>query len=137
MKKSMLFPTVLYMISVFIYFSCNQKEKCEDIEYFDGSGSENAIARIRSLPFRIIDSVDNPGGGSVRKAYYYSCDGNKGYFIFIVPTGYENFNQGVPKKLWEEFKQSKSKDTFYYDNFFQKYSPKIKMRELLIDTVLN
>jgi hypothetical protein len=130
MKNSLLFQMVLFILSMLIYVSCNQK-KCEEIKYFELN--EDAPAKIRALFFRLIDSVDNPGGTLVSKAYFYSCDGNSGYFVYRMREGNEEFNQGVPWTLWEEFKGSNSKDEFYESKLFQNYSP--KRRGIELDTL--
>jgi hypothetical protein len=120
--------TITYQIllfSIIFYASCNTK-KCNSLqEYF--SSEEDGLTQIKSTRFRLSDSTNNPAGSWLTSAYYYSCDGKIGFFVYKLKSNSENFNPGVPITVWNEFKNTSAKDSFYKENIGPKYLRKVKI----------
>ncbi|NOT52570.1 MAG: hypothetical protein HOP10_14995 [Chitinophagaceae bacterium] len=86
------------------------------------SSYQEAINRIRSSSFKMIDSILVPEGNVMKSAAYYSCDKQSGYFFYRRKGGSEYFLSQVPIKLWQSFKKSDFKDDFFDNSIKDKYT---------------
>ncbi|MFA0964127.1 hypothetical protein AB9P05_20125 [Roseivirga sp. BDSF3-8] len=74
-----------------------------------------AIQTLQDTEFTFEQSLETLQVFGVKKATYYSCDGNLGYLV--VNTYRRNYlYENVPRELWENFKNAYSIDGFFTKN---------------------
>lgn len=117
-KIRLLFSTVL-TLSLFT-ISCSQKEGCEQLskqfETYD-----KAVNKIKSTRFKIEESANTSKSSWVKNASYYSCDGQKGFFI-LETSKKEYLFSDLPYEVWKDFKDAESCGSFYNENIRGKYN---------------
>ena len=124
MDASILLRKVLF-VGIILVASC-KNHKCDSLpEYF--SSEEDGLSKIKSTKFKMMDSIDNPSGSWLMAAHYYSCDGKIGYLVYRLKGISENYNPEVPIGIWNEFKSSSNKETFYNERISQKYLRKVQL----------
>lgn len=109
--------------------SCKKKTNCNNIPT-EFSSYEEAITTIRERTFRLKDSIDIPEGKIIKYAWYYSCDGTKGYLFRRHSGGAEYFVSNVPINIWQELKKNDSKEMYFDSNISGKYSSVTLIREI-------
>ncbi len=77
-----------------------------------------AINLVKSSEFKFTEFANTSNSSWITSAKYYSCDGNSGYFIYTTNRGYEYIHKGVPKPIWDGFKNASSKGS-YYDRYIK------------------
>lgn len=84
------------------------------------SSYNDAEKIIKKADFKIEEKVNTSKSSWVRGAQYYSCDGITGFFI--LKTNNENYlHSGLPVKIWEGFKNSKSFGRYYNEKIKNRY----------------
>lgn len=75
--KIFFFITLSLLVSI---TSCSQKKDCDQIakqfETYD-----KAVEQIKSINFKIQETLNTSKSSWIKNASYYSCDGITGYFI--------------------------------------------------------
>lgn len=71
-----------------------------------------AIKMIKNAKFNVIDNVNTDRSSFIRGASYYSCDNNYGFLIVGIGNR-QYLYDGVPRSVWQQFKQSNSFGSFY------------------------
>jgi hypothetical protein len=71
-----------------------------------------ACLLVRSSSFKLHESVNTSKSSWIRGADFYSCDGKNGFMIITTERG-EYIHQGVPIKIWNEFKEAGSLGSYY------------------------
>jgi hypothetical protein len=111
----------ILFVNSFFFFSCSNYS-CEKIpKKFESYKA--AIEKIKRHSFCYSDSLKFFNGTYNDSASYYSCDGEKGFFIyqFNPPTDYEIVLVEVPLSVWIDFKKQSDKDSFVRENVIRKY----------------
>lgn len=85
--------------------------KCSDLPNSFSSYSQ-AITTIQNTEFKISESLTTSKSSWIRRADYYSCDGQSGFFI-IVTDAKSYIHANMPIALWLHFKQANSFGSFY------------------------
>lgn len=88
-------------------------DDCDNLGSF--SSYEDAIEKVKSHDFKISESVDTDKSSWVKGAWFYSCDGETGYFI-IETDKREYIHSKVPVDAWEGFKSAESFGDYYNSN---------------------
>ena len=98
----------------------NQPQSISE-QFQDASVSvSEMLVLVKQTAFKISEVVDTDKSSWIDSASYYSCDGNKGYFI--LSTSKRNYiYRDVPLNLWEQFKQASSYGRFYNSNIKGRY----------------
>lgn len=79
----------------------------------DFSNYEEAIEYVRSNPVFNLDKVDTSKSSWIRGAEYcYQNGSDYGYAIFNLQEK-EYIHKGVPKEVWEDFKDAESFGSYY------------------------
>lgn len=71
-----------------------------------------ALLLIKSTDFEFTDSADTRKSDWIYGAEYYSCDGETGYFL-ITTAKKTYIHQGMPIRVWYEFKNAQSLGSYY------------------------
>lgn len=116
---------IVFIIST---VSCKSR-KCQNIPT-EFTSYENAKKEIKSRVFNFADSVRIENGTVLKSATYLSCDGKSGYFFHTRINGGEYFVSDVPVRIWENFKSSCQKDTFFTNLIEKRYSSIELLNEL-------
>lgn len=111
--------SVIVVLSLFA-ISCSQKDGCEKLstqfETYD-----KAVDKIKSTHFKIEESANASKSSWIKNASYYSCDGQKGFFI-LETSKKEYLFSDLPYKVWKDFKAAESFGSFYNENIRDKYN---------------
>jgi hypothetical protein len=118
MKIRLLFSFVVILFSFTI--SCLQKESCEQL-YTQFESYDKAVNKIKSTHFKIEESANTSKSSWIKNASYYSCDGQKGFFILETSKKQYLFSD-LPYEVWKDFKVAESFGTFYNENIRDKYN---------------
>jgi len=81
---------------------------------------KEAMSKIKTATFTLIDRVNTSKSSWVRGASYYSCDKKTGYFIILTDKE-EYIHEGVPINIWRGFKSANSFGTFYNENIRNRF----------------
>lgn len=107
-----------FLIFGLFLISCNS-QNCKELE--DNFISyEQAKKSIESTSFTFTDKCDTSKSSWILEAKYYSCDKLNGYF-FIRTKKKTYIHKGLPKELWNEFKNTDSFGRFYNTKIKGKY----------------
>ncbi len=91
---------------------------------------EGAIQRVKNCTFRFKDEIKISDSSSawvpdmfswITSANYYSCDGKNGFFIYNTSRGTTYIRQGVPLEVWNGFKNTFSKGSYFNRYIKEKY----------------
>ncbi|MCF8426090.1 MAG: KTSC domain-containing protein [Bacteroidia bacterium] len=79
-----------------------------------------ALKEVRKADFKINDWQNTSSSSWIRGAYFYSCDGLKGYLI--IESDNKNYiHANVPLNVWRQFKLANSFGSFYANNIRGRY----------------
>ncbi len=79
---------------------------------------------VLSSNFKLTDEADVSDSSWITSAKYFSCDGFFGFFV--IETGNRTYiHQDIPYGVWEKFKNSVSKGSFYSRNIRGNYRLKL------------
>jgi hypothetical protein len=109
---------ILLILNIFTLTSINA-QNCKNIPTHFNSYAQ-AISRVKDASFKIKEEVNTSKSSWIRSASYYSCDGNTGYFIYSTDKQ-EYIHEGVPIKIWRDFKNADSFGSFYDRNIKHRY----------------
>lgn len=91
------------------------------------SSYSEAISSVRGMSFSYTDAMDEGKSSWISAANYYSCDGSTGYMIIKTDGGAgEYIHDGVPKRVWKEFKKAESSGSYYNENIKGEYKLNLK-----------
>jgi hypothetical protein len=110
---------LLFILIASISFSCHS-QNCVTLPNSYKSYNE-AIARVESSSFKFSESANTSKSSWIRKAHYYSCDGETGYFI-IQENDKTYIHANVPISIWKDFKNAVSFGS-YYDHYIRHKFP--------------
>ncbi len=111
----------ILILSCSLFFSaCSQKTNCELLPK-QFSSYQEASKKIKSSSFKVNEKLNTAKSSWISSASYYSCDGEKGYFIFVA-KGKEYIHIGVPYAVWGQFKNAESFGSFYNKNLKHKFT---------------
>jgi hypothetical protein len=96
-------------IALLLITSCG--ENCAELPNVFSDYKE-AIEKVESSNFALIDKTDCSESSWIQTASFYSCDKNVGFLIYSTDSK-KYIHCDVPIHLWEGFKVAKSKGTFY------------------------
>lgn len=99
---------IILLFSILI--SCYQTD-CEHLPASYKSYDE-ATSLIRKANFTLSEKINTPKSSWIRSVEFYSCDGKTGYFILVTDSEDYLF-QGMPKEVWEGFKNAESFGSYY------------------------
>ena len=102
----------ILLLSILMLGLKSTGQDCKNISQHFSSYKE-AVKEIKSAKFKVKEDADVSESLWIRSATYYSCDGQKGYFIYTTNKGYEYVHKNVPISLWEGFKNASSKGSYY------------------------
>jgi len=108
--------SLLFLLLPFFVFA---QTNCESIPSRFSSYNQ-AITSVRSAKFRISESVNTSSSSVITSANFYSCDAEKGFLIIGI-NNRPYIHTGIPKKLWQAFKQASSFGSFYNTYIRNKY----------------
>jgi hypothetical protein len=86
---------------------------------------EQAKSKVKHTHFKYSDRINTTKSSWIRGASYYSCDGLSGYLI-IQTNRNDYIHQGVPIKIWSEFKNAASFGSFYNSQIKNRYKLQLK-----------
>lgn len=110
-----------YLLSCFIALSsisCNS-QNCSELKNVFSSYQE-ANELIKKTEFTFFDECNTSKSSWILNAEYYSCDERTGYFL-IKTKSKIYIHKDLPKKLWNEFKNTESFGKFYNAEIKGKY----------------
>lgn len=81
---------------------------------------DDAMGKIRSASFRIVEEQNTAESSWVRGAEFYSCDGATGYFI-LRTDDQDYIHADVPVAVWQGFKEASSFGSYYTGNVKRRY----------------
>ena len=120
MKKILLLLITLSTLCI----SCNSNS-CKDLPLkFESYNQAHDL--VTSTRFNFHESKSNFSSSWVDKIEFYSCDNNKGFFLYYTKKGKEYLHQDVPIKLWKDLKATNSKGRFIRSNLKGRYRLKLK-----------
>ncbi len=79
-----------------------------------------AVNKIKTTKFKIIESVNTSKSSWIRGGEFYSCDGITGFFILKTDKQLYLYSE-MPFKVWQGFKNSESFGSYYNYNIKHKY----------------
>lgn len=109
---------LLFILMACISFSCHS-QNCGTLPNSYKSYNE-AIVTVENSSFKISESVNTSKSSWIRKAHYYSCDGQTGYFI-IQENDKTYIHANVPIDVWQGFKNADSFGSYYDHNIRGRY----------------
>ncbi len=115
------FSTIALIIVIAL--SCNSQDCSKLPETF--RSYTQAISLVKSSTFKIKEGANTSDSSWITSAKYYSCDGITGYFIYTTIKNREYIHKGIPVNVWEDFKNSSSKGSFYDYNIKNRYPLKL------------
>lgn len=110
----------IQIVCVVLIVSCRVSDDCDKIPTCFPSYPE-AIKIIKSHHFETYDSLPDAGGSFIAYAEYYGCSNGLGYLFFKRYNGHELIVTKVPIDAWKKLKQSKNRDSFYFENIHDKF----------------
>ena len=104
----------LFAIVIFISINSCDGNNCKELPK-SFNNYDHAKEIVLSSNFKLTDEADVSNSSWITSAKYYSCDGLLGFFI--INTGNRTYiHQDMPYEVWEKFKNSSSKGSFYSRN---------------------
>ncbi len=119
-KKGLLKVLLVLMLIT----SCKQSYDCIKLP-MDFATYQEAINSVKSASFKISETADATSSSWIGHAAYYSCDGSTGYFT-IETEGREYIHEGIPRDVWNDFKNSESLGTYYNQKIKGRYKLDLK-----------
>lgn len=101
---------LIWLLSIVLQ-SCNSQDCGNLPERF--SSYSQAISLVKRCNFIITESANASNSSWITSANYFSCDGYTGYLIYKTNRGYEYIHSGIPIYIWQGFKNSTSKGSYY------------------------
>ncbi len=111
----------LLLLSIMLN-ACGQS--CENIPNSFNSYNQ-ATSIIKRSSFKIKESANCSNSSWIRKAKFYSCNGNIGFMILTTDRKDYTF-QAVPYSVWKRFKSASSLGKFYHRNIKGRYQLQIR-----------
>lgn len=120
------FFSALFMFSMMFFFSINRVEA--QVEHNFEKDPENTdchtlkppfesdeigIKLVQDASYRFVQDITISKYRVPNAAYYYSCDGVKGFLIVKESDKVKKLYNDIPKTLWDEFIKAKDPIGFY------------------------
>lgn len=102
---------LIFYLLAFALIGCNTTCDCEKIT--SSSTYNEAVTKAKDCG--ASDSETTSKSSWIRKISFYRCDENKGFLIMQTDKG-EYIHSGVPKTVWNDFKNADSFGEFYNRN---------------------
>lgn len=104
--------SILYLIIGFgTLLSCTQNDCSSLPSAFESY--DQAESMIRSAQYQYTDTKRTSSSSWIRKAEFYSCDREQGYFLYTTKSGKTYVHAEVPRSIWNGFKEADSHGGFY------------------------
>lgn len=75
-----------------------------------------AISTIENSTFKLTDKIPYQKSSWIVSANYYSCNGKYGYLVYTTDKSKVYIHEKVPLKVWTEFKNAGSSNSYYVNN---------------------
>lgn len=124
--KNILVYMALILFGVIIIYSC--KEKSNDCKQLLGTSYttyEEVVLAIKGKAYQFQDSVNINDGERLKFARYFSCNGATGYLVLSYKIKPEDYRCDVPLSIWNEFKKSNKKETYFDEKIATKFIGKV------------
>jgi len=118
---------IYLLISIcFVGMACvsSPKQDCKHLNLNVSSYSQ-ANALIKQAQFKLEEQQNMRSSGWIKRAAYYSCDGETGYLILYLDKGKSYLHQNLPLSVWNEFINASSYGSFYNKRIKGKYQFKL------------
>lgn len=116
---------VFYVLILFTINSVAQSHKsCEKLPN-SFPNYESATQQIKSVKFKINETIDTRKSSWIRGLDYLSCDGKSGFMI-LKTDGKSYIHQNVPIDIWTGLKNASSSGSYYNENIKHRYQILIK-----------
>ena len=102
---------LIVLVFSLIVGSC-RPQSCKNLPVTFTSYSE-AIGAVKNATFKVKESAGTFQSSWITSAFFYSCDGETGYFIFSTVQGHTYIHKDLPLSLWRDFKSASSKGGYY------------------------
>lgn len=110
---------ILSICSAIGISSCRIKDSCDKLPT-QFSSYDQAVSKIESSNFKIEEEANTSKSSWIKGASFYSCDGNKGYFI-LQTDKHDYLYSNIPYSNWTEFKNAESFGKYYNENIKHHY----------------
>jgi hypothetical protein len=110
----------LVLVPALIFQATAKAQTCDDLPANFRSYNE-ATRAIQNTSFVLTDELPFGKSSWFLSAAYYSCDNYFGYLVYSTQDRKEHILEGVPLKVWTEFKTAKVTVTYYIQNVKGKY----------------
>ena len=107
-------------LTLFLFLACHSHSQDCNLLPSTFTSYKEAINKIKSTSFLLIERVNTSKSSWVRAGSYYSCDKKTGYFI-ILTDKQEYIHEGVPIHIWRGFKSASSFGTYYNENIRNRF----------------
>lgn len=105
-----LLRSIIIVVGLFLFSSLKENRNCE--QFMRQAKSEDYdVSVLGSLHFQTKDSFETLSERGVREAYFFSCDGDKG-FLLIKTHEKRVIYQRIPLSIWQEFKDAPSPEQY-------------------------
>jgi len=104
----------ILILICFVGIACvsSQQQDCNRLN-LNVSSYNQAKALIKQAQFKIKEKQNMRSSGWIKRAAYYSCDGETGYLILYLDKGQNYLHQNLPLSVWKEFVNASSYGSFY------------------------
>jgi len=111
MLKNKIYSLILIC---FVGIACvNAPQKDCNLLNLNVSSYNQAEALIKQAQFKIEEQQNMRSSGWIKRAEYYSCDGETGYLIIYLDRGKSYLHQNLPLSVWKAFVNASSYGSFY------------------------
>jgi len=90
----------------------SQQQDCNNLN-LNVSSYNQAEALIKQTQFKVEEQQNMRSSGWIKRAAYYSCDGETGYLILYLDKGKSYLHQNLPLSVWKAFVNASSYSSFY------------------------
>lgn len=106
---------LLYLwLLLFAFTSCNS-QSCDQVNNKPFKSYSEAKEFVETYEFKFAAEEDLERSSWMRKANFYSCDGEVGYFVYETKNGETYIYRNLPIYVWNGFKKANSPGSFYND----------------------
>jgi len=104
----------LLILICFLSIACvsSPPQDCNLLNLNVSSYSE-ATALIKQAQFKVKEQQNMRSSGWIKRAEYYSCNGETGYLILHLDKGQNYLHQNLPLSVWKAFVNASSYGSFY------------------------
>ena len=118
MMTTKLLSTFVLLLTI-LSISCSHTTNCKQLTNTFSTYDE-ALLQIESAHFEVSESANTSKSSWIKNAFYYSCDGKKGYFV-LETRKKQYLYSNLPYTVWKQFENSESFGKFYHEEIKHKY----------------